>query len=58
MVRDSPREVVRLVRLLCLELLGNSQPAKERSKKMEEEKKGEETAEWVRAKGKEVPGNP
>ena len=43
--------------LLCLELLGNSQLAKERSKKREEEKRREEIGEWVKEKGREVPGH-
>lgn len=43
--------------LLCLERLGNSQLAKERSKKREEEKRREETGERVKEKGREVPGH-
>lgn len=56
-VRNSPGESARVVSLLCLERLGNSQLAKERSKKREEEKRREETGERVKEKGREVPGH-
>lgn len=42
--------------LRCLERLGNSQLAKERSKKREDEKRREEIGERVKEKGREVPG--
>lgn len=55
-VRNSPGESARVVSLRCLEGLGNSQLAKERSKKREDEKRREEIGERVKEKGREVPG--
>ena len=56
-VRDGPRELARLVSLLCLELLGNSQPAKTGARRWRERRKGKRLQSG-KSKRESGPGKP